>query len=123
MTVESFFLILATVALFILLIYEVVFVLFVKEIPSNKAEMKTEPSSADVMVQSRPLGYSEPPSSKIQQCNTPVFEFADVPVSEAKVSEDESKSVEAPLVQNIRKNSGGRAPPPTIVVSSPTPSF
>jgi hypothetical protein len=120
MTVETILLIFAIVLLVLLLIYEVFFVLCVKDITANKVEMKTETDGVDVIVQPRPLGYSEPPSIKIQQCNTPVFELPEVPMSEAPVCEDEAKPVPVE-VQSIRKNSGGK--PPVIVVSSPTPTF
>lgn len=119
MTAESIFLILAISSISLVLIYEIVFILFLNN--NNKKDFKEgEEDVTDMIVQTRPLGYSAPPPGKIQQCSTPVFKFSEVqateanPVDEVQVQEE----IEIPSAKNIHKISSGK--PPTIVVSSPT---
>lgn len=117
MTLETLFLYTVITAIILLLIYEVVFILFFKDVEVAPTVAVVEP--VEVMKQPQPLGYSEPPSSKIQQCNTPMFELSEVQNTvDFKVDIEDAKETVVPLVETVRKNSTGKAP--TIVVSSPT---
>ena len=122
MTAEQIFLLVSFCVLGTILLYEIVFILFFKDATGNEKKMDSVlKESEDVLVQPKPLGYTEPSVKNYDICPSPVFELPEEEQStQESVVEDQITILESIEVirtpEQPRKNSFGKAP--NIVVSS-----
>ena len=131
MTGDKVFLAVAISILTVIVLYEIIYILFFKDEKKKKIEGDGDlkatavESGTAVVVQPKPLGYSEPSTHKYEMCPSPVIalpettERTSVPEPQSTATSIHVTPLEpAEVIHTLlpRKNSFPKAP--TIVVSS-----